>query len=118
VRRAEAAAQSLVAEVVVGAPQAENHREHHEDASAVSVEKGQDVEPADDSQLRLETGDLLAEVIDRQSQALLELDLRTPSEMLGGARVVERAPVHIGLARRAVPGVDAVPGQRGELDAR
>src|SRR5207247_2378656 len=104
-----------VAGVGGGPPQDENHREHHEDASAVSVEKGQDVEPADDSQLRLETGDLLAEVIDRQSQALLELDLRTPSEMLGGARVVERDPVHIALARRAEPGLEPVLGQEGEL---
>src|SRR5438093_928417 len=115
VRRAEAAAQSLVAEVVVGAPQAENDREHHEDASAVGVEKCEDVEPADLSQLRLETGDLLAEVVDRQAQALLELDLRAPSEMLSGARVVERDPVHVALARRAKPRLEPVLGQEREL---
>src|SRR5438128_2455952 len=73
VRRAKPAADSHVAEVVVGAPQAEQQGEHQQHARAVAVQKAQRRHG-----LRAQAGDLLAEVIDREAESLFELDARLP----------------------------------------
>src|SRR5438094_4813419 len=74
VRRAKAAADRLVAEIVVSAPQAEQHGEGHEHARSIAVKKRQRYQ-----QLGVESGDMVAEVVDREPQPFLQLDPRLPS---------------------------------------
>src|SRR6266849_8679381 len=74
VSRAKASAQAVVAEVVVGAPQAEQDGEHHEDPSAEAVQERKGLQQSG-SQPR----DLLAEVVDREAESLFEQDAGTPA---------------------------------------
>src|SRR5437667_5708346 len=69
VGRPKAPADALVPKVVIGAPQPEQHRKGHEHTRAVAVQKGD----RHHHRLGVESGDLPAEVVDGQAQALLEL---------------------------------------------
>src|SRR5467141_2546299 len=113
VGRPEAPADGLVAEVVVGAPEAEHHRVDDQDAGAVAVEESEGCDRGD--ALGAESGDLPAEVLDGESQSLLELDARLPAELLFRSRVVEGDPIHVAFARRPKPRLEPVLGQKSQL---
>src|SRR5438876_1317836 len=106
----EPPADALVAKVVVCAPKAEKHGEHHQHARAIAMQKGEGV-----VQSGLEAGDLVAKVVDSEPQAFLEQDARLPRELLRGPSVVERDPVHVAFARRPEHRLALVLGQEREL---
>src|SRR5215831_12678512 len=110
VGRAKSPAHRLGAEVLEGAPEAEQNREDDQDPRAVGVQKDECVFHSGS-----EPADLLAEIVDGQPQPLLELDAWPPAELLGGALVVERDPIDVAFARRAEPGLELVLGEQREL---
>src|SRR3989475_8176304 len=110
VGRAKSAADRLVAEVVVRAPQPEQQREHEQDAGAVAVQEDESPHRS-----RTQAGDLLAEIVHREAQSLFELDPRLPPERVVRPPVVERNAVHVTLARRPEPWLELVLGQDREL---
>src|SRR2546428_4039847 len=110
VGRPKSAADPLVAEVVVRAPESEQQPEHEQDAGAVAV---QEAECFDQS--RTQAGDLLAEIIDGETQSLLELDPRLPPQVVMRPPVVQRDPIHVALARRPEARLELVLGQDREL---
>src|SRR5437867_1742267 len=112
VGRAKAAGHGLVAKVVVGAPQSEHDREDDQDASAEAVKVGERLEQSGPGR---EAGALLAEVVDRQPQPLLEEDLRPPPQLLRSAGVVEGDAVDVALARRPEARLVPVLGEQREL---
>src|SRR5713226_147182 len=107
---AKAAAELGVGEVIEGAPQSEYKSKDQKDACPVSVR-----ERAQHGQSDVGPADLAAEVVDRQAQALLEIDPRLPPELLLRPRVVEGDPVHVAPARRSVERRLLVLGQEREL---
>src|SRR2546423_6138577 len=83
VGRAEPAAQPLVAEVVIRAPQREQHRKYDEQAGrrpAGGSERGH---------FGVQARGLGPGKIDREAGPFFELDVRVPAPLLSGARVVE-----------------------------
>src|SRR5438874_4036551 len=109
VGRAEPAAQRLVAEVVIRAPQREQHRKYHEQAGAVPVEEGERGHSG------VESSDLGPEILDREAEPFFELDARLPAELLSGAGVVEGDAVHVALATRPILRLELVLGEEREL---
>src|SRR5438094_4892888 len=110
VGRPKSAADPLVAEVVVRAPESEQQPEHEQDAGAVAV---QEAECFDQS--RTQAGDLLAEIIDGEAKSLFELDPRLPPQVVMRPPVVQRDPVHVALARRPEERLELVLGQDRQL---
>src|SRR2546426_12599950 len=110
VGRPKSAADPLVAEVVVRAPESEQQPEHKQDAGAVAVQEAEDLH-----QLRTQAGDLLAEIIDGETQSLFELDPRLPRQVVMRPPVVQRDPIHVALARWPAARLELVLGQDREL---
>src|SRR6266852_36634 len=106
---AKPAADVRVPEIPVRAPDAEDYRERDQRSCEQRVEEDERVRQLVGAQ------HLLAEIVDGQAQALFEIDLRLPAEIIERARIVERDSENVALAPRAIRGLELVVGEEGEL---